>query len=200
MRFSCIVPSFLGSYAGAASRRDEKIVRAVQSVLDQTFTDFEIQVVSDGCQKTVDIMKQFTDERIHVTMIDKAPIWDGKPRNKGIEKAQGKFIIYLDIDDCWGEDHLKIIDEQLKDYDWVFYNDLIYLEGQWIERNCDVKRIGQNGTSNICHKKSLGAVWGHRGYAHDHYFTQSLIMKSRNYAKITTPQYFVMHLPGGVDI
>lgn len=68
MKFSVVIPSFLGSYSGAASRRDEKLVRAVQSVLDQTFQDFEIQVVADGCQQTVELMKQFTDERVHVTL------------------------------------------------------------------------------------------------------------------------------------
>lgn len=190
MKFSVVIPSFLGSYSGAASRRDEKLVRAVQSVLDQTFQDFEIQVVADGCQQTVELMKQFTDERVHVILIPKAPLWDGAPRNIGIDKAEGEFIVYLDIDDCWGENHLQIISDGLKDYDWVFFNDYIYRD-EWIERHCDINRLGQNGTSNICHRKSLGARWAHRGYAHDHHFNQSLMMKSRKYAKISTPEYFV---------
>jgi glycosyltransferase involved in cell wall biosynthesis len=199
MRFSVIIPSFLGNYAGAASRREEKIIRAVNSVLDQTFTDFEVLVIADGCQFTVDLMRQITDERVTTTLIKKAPMWDGIPRNTGIDLAKGEFIVYLDIDDYWGENHLQIINDNLKDYDWVFYNDIIFSGGEWVERVCDVRRLGQNGTSNVCHKKSLGARWGHRGYAHDHYFNQSLMMKSRKYTKIATPEYFVMHLPGSYD-
>lgn len=199
MKFSVVIPSFLGSYSGAASRRDEKLVRAVQSVLGQTFQDFEIQVVADGCQQTVELMKQFTDERAHVTLIPKAPLWDGAPRNTGIDKAEGEFIIYLDTDDYWGENHLQIISDGLKDYDWVFFNDYICRD-EWIERHCDINRLGQNGTSNICHRKSLGARWAHRGYGHDHHFNQSLMMKSQKYAKIATPEYFVCHIPGMYDL
>ena len=200
MRFSCIMPSLLLPYPGAASRREEKLIRAVQSVLDQTFTDLEIQVVADGCQLTMDLMKQFTDERITTTLIKKAPMWDGAPRNTGIEQATGEFIIYCDIDDYWGENHLQKIFDNLGDYDWVFYNDIVYSGGDWVERNCDIRKLGQNGTSNICHKRSLGARWGHRGYAHDHYFNQSLMMKSRKFGKIVTPEYFVMHLPNSYDL
>lgn len=199
MKFSVVIPSCLGSYSGAASRRDEKLVRAVQSVLGQTFQDFEIQVVADGCQQTVELMKQFTDERAHVTLIPKAPLWDGAPRNTGIDKAEGEFIIYLDTDDYWGENHLQIISDGLKDYDWVFFNDYICRD-EWIERHCDINRLGQNGTSNICHRKSLGARWAHRGYGHDHHFNQSLMMKSQKYAKIATPEYFVCHIPGMYDL
>jgi len=199
MRFSVVMPSFLGAYAGAASRRDEKIVRAINSVIGQTFTDWELQVVADGCKKTVEIVSQIKDERIHLTHILKAPQWDGKPRNTGIEKANGEYIIYLDIDDAYGENHLSAVNENLKDSDWVYYNDYIYRNGEWIERHCDIKKIGMNGTSNICHKKSLDVRWGHRGYAHDHYFNQKLLFFPK-YKKIDTPEYFVMHMPSIYDV
>ncbi len=200
MKFTCVVPSYLGYYGGAAERREEKLLRAVNAILGQTFTDFDLQVVADGCARTMEIVSTISDPRLTATLIKKAPMWDGAPRNTGIEKGKGEFIIYCDIDDCWGEDHLKIIDYNLKDYDWVYFNDYIFSDGQWIERHCEIKKLGMNGTSNICHRKSLGAQWGHRGYAHDHYFNQSLMMRSRNYAKIPTPEYFVMHLPGGLDL
>ena len=199
MRFSVVIPSYLGHYKGAASRREEKIVRAINSVLDQTFTDLEVQVVADGCQRTIDICKGINDERLQATLIKKAPLWDGKPRNTGIEKASGEYIVYLDIDDAYGEDHLKRINEGVEGVDWVYYNDYIYRAGEWIERHCDIKKIGMNGTSNVCHKRELGARWGHRGYAHDHYFNQKLLM-FRNFKKITTPEYFVMHMPAIYDI
>lgn len=199
MKFSVIMASYLGPYAGAATRRDEKIVRAINSVLSQTFTDFELHVVADGCQQTMDICSTIKDDRLIATLIKKSPLWDGKPRNTGISLAKGEYIIYLDIDDAYGDNHLKIIAEQLADYDWVNYNDYIYRAGDWIERHCDITKLGMNGTSNVCHRKNLGVQWGHRGYAHDHYFNQKLLMH-RNFAKITTPEYFVMHMPGIYDV
>ena len=74
MKFTCVIPSFLGQYPGAASRRDEKLVRAVQSVLDQTYTDFELKVIADGCDLTMEIMKQFADPRVEAVKIQKAPL------------------------------------------------------------------------------------------------------------------------------
>ena len=79
----------------------------------------------------------------------------------------------------------------------MFFNDWIYSGGEWVPRVCDIRKLGGNGTSNVCHRKSLGAKWGHRGYAHDHYFNQQLMIKSRNFAKIEAGEYFVCHIPGG---
>ena len=199
MKFSVIIPSFLGNYAGAATRREEKLLRAVTSVLNQTYTNFEIQVVADGCDKTVELLSGFKEDRLSVTKIKKSPLWDGAPRNTGIERATGEYIIYLDIDDAYGENHLEIVASELDDYDWVFYNDYVFRDNNWIERHCDIKKIGMNGTSNVCHRRSLGARWGHRGYAHDHYFNQKLLM-FRKHKKITTPEYFVMHIPSQYDL
>jgi glycosyltransferase involved in cell wall biosynthesis len=200
MRFTVILPSFLGEYSNAASRRPEKLIRAVDSVIAQTFQDWELLVVADGCQETVDIMKRYTDKRIHCHLIPKAPMWDGKPRNTGIEKGKGEYIVYIDGDDYWGDDHLKGISDNLAAYDWVYFNDYVCNpDGSVTLRNCDIKRLGANGTSNICHRRSLDVRWGHRGYAHDHYFNQKLLFYS-NHKKITAGEYVVMHLPNGTDL
>lgn len=119
MRFSIIMASYLGEYRNSAKDRDLKIVRAINSVLKQSFQDFEIIVVADGCERTVEIMEQFTDLRIKTYLIDKCKMWSGGPRNTGIENAKGEFILYLDIDDLLGENHLQNIATGLNSYDWV---------------------------------------------------------------------------------
>ena len=48
MKFTVVIPSYLGAYRTAANDRDMKIQRAVDSVLSQTFQDFEIIVIADG--------------------------------------------------------------------------------------------------------------------------------------------------------
>lgn len=199
MKFSIVMASTLAPYAGAASRRDEKIIRAVNSVVAQIYQDWELLVISDGCQQTVDIVLQIKDPRIKITKIEKKPIWDGAPRNKGIELATGEYIIYIDNDDYWGENHLQIIADNIKNYDWVYYDDWTLQNGEWCLRHCDIKKLGMNGTSNICHRKSLGATWGHRGYAHDHYFNQKLLLHL-NYNRIPAGEYFVCHMPHAYDV
>jgi glycosyltransferase involved in cell wall biosynthesis len=201
MTFSVIIPSYLAQYPGSAKDRDKKLVRAVNSVLSQSFTDFEIHVIADGCKDTMRIMEG-TD--VKLWYINHKKLWSGLPRNKGIEEATGDWIIYLDIDDVWGEDHLKKVFDSLVNYDWVWFNDLRWNPRVkfWYENQCNIKILGKCGTSNICHKRSLGMSWDEDGrYAHDFYFIKKL-MTNRNFTKIATPEYFVCHLPGkgGYDI
>jgi glycosyltransferase involved in cell wall biosynthesis len=196
MKFSVVIPSFLGEYRTAAKDRDFKIIRAVNSVLTQTYQDFEVIVVADGCEKTVEVMKQIEDTRVHTILIPKSKTWSGEPRNTGIENATGEFILYLDIDDIFGERHLENIFNGLKTYDWVWFDDIRFepkLE-QWYENPCDIIRMGKHGTSNICHKRTLPYRWDHVGYAHDYYFIKHL-KQNMNYTKIEGGEYYVCHVP-----
>jgi glycosyltransferase involved in cell wall biosynthesis len=184
----------LGFYANAAQDRDKKILRAIASAQQQTFKDFEIIVIADGCQKTMDLVK---DVDVRSFLIERGKLFGGAPRNKGIEEAKGEWIVYLDVDDIYGHDHLKIINESLNGYDWVWFNDIRYnpRKDLWLENLCDIRTRSKHGTSNVCHKKSLGVTWDAKGYAHDYFFVQSLLRFPNN-AKITTPEYYVCHIPG----
>lgn len=202
MRFSVIMPSRLIPYNGSAQLLDQKIVRAVESVLSQSFTDFELIVISDECSKTVEIVAPYVldNNKVRLLQCKHKALFDNLPRNTGIDNAKGEYIIYCDIDDFWGSDHLGIVNHGLKDFDWVWYNDYIHKE-DWIERACNIKTLGGCGTSNVCHKRSLGLKWDRPGYAHDFYFNQKLL-NFKNGTKIETPEYFVMHIPGkgGYDL
>jgi len=196
MKFSVIIPSYLGAYKGAAADRETKIVRAVNSVLNQSLQDFEVIVIADGCPRTLEIMSDIVYPGVAVYGISKAKTWSGIPRNVGIEKAVGDYIVYLDIDDVFGTSHLKNISEGLKGFDWVWFDDVRYhpTTGDWYQNPCDINRIGRHGTSNICHKRSLPFRWDKDGYAHDYYFIKHL-RQNRNFAKIEGGEYFVCHIP-----
>jgi len=195
MIFTVVIPSYLGDYRTAAKDRDKKLVRAVNSILTQTFQDFEIIVIADGCEKTVEIMSDFKDKRIRTFLIDKQPVWTGQ-RNKGLDEALGEYIVYLDVDDILGENHLQNISNGFNGYDWVWFDDIRYSPKLklWYENKCNIRMIGSHGTSNVCHRSSLPYRWDHKGYAHDYYFIKHL-KQNTNFTKIPGGEYYVCHLP-----
>lgn len=81
--------------------RPELLPRAVQSVLKQTFQDFEIIIVDDGSTTPAkQALRAFSDPRICIIRHEQSR-GGGATRNSGIEVAQGEFIVFLDDDDEW---------------------------------------------------------------------------------------------------
>ncbi len=199
MRFTIVMASRLVDYPSSSKNKEEKILRAIESVIRQTFQDWELIIISDGCKKTIEIVTKFIeDERIILFEVQHTKLWSGYPRNAGIENASGEWITYLDIDDVFGENHLQIIANHLVTYDWVWYNDIRFNPKRnfWYENQCNIHQIGKHGTSNITHKKSLPVRWPVNGkYAHDYLFVKGLL-EFKNHTKIETPEYIVCHIPG----
>jgi glycosyltransferase involved in cell wall biosynthesis len=201
-KFSIIMPSTLTPYKNCASNLETKIKRAIDSVLSQSFEDWELIVIADGCQKTMDIVTPYVYDnlpKVRLLYIDKQPKWSGAVRNAGIFKSDGEIITYLDVDDILGYDHLKIINDGFADNDWVYYNDLVSSKGNFIERPNELV-LGQCGTSCVSHKRDLGVYWESNTYLHDFVLIKSLIEASHNYSKIATPQYKVCHIPNQFDV
>lgn len=91
--------------------KERYISDTLQSVLDQTYKDFEIIIVNDGSSdRSLEILNQFNDARIHIINQDNQGA--SHARNKGIETAKGQYITLLDGDDLWDItflDHIKIL-------------------------------------------------------------------------------------------
>lgn len=100
-KFSVIIPVY----------NVEKYIRkCVDSVLNQTFKDYEIIVVNDGSpDKSIEMIKDYD-----VTIIEQKNQGLSAARNAGAKKAKGEYIIFLDSDDYWRKDLLKEINKSLK--------------------------------------------------------------------------------------
>jgi len=83
------------------------IARALNSVLNQTFQDFEVIVVDSSTDDGADIVKGFNDPRIRLIYQEKQGV--SAARNLGIDEARAELIAFLDADDEWLPDHLNII-------------------------------------------------------------------------------------------
>ncbi len=91
-----------------AYNAEKYIAAAIQSILDQTFTDFELIIVNDGStDNTHQVITSFSDPRIKYYQNDgnKGLIYT---RNKQIEISCGNYIAFLDSDDLSEPTRLKI--------------------------------------------------------------------------------------------
>ena len=88
--------------------RQNLIGETLESILNQTYTNFELIIVDDGSTDTTEeIIKNYKDERIIYIKTDN---WGGpaRPRNIGIKKARGEYIAFCDDDDLWMKEKLEI--------------------------------------------------------------------------------------------
>ena len=99
--FSVIIPLY---------NKENFIENTIQSVLSQTFADFEVLVINDGStDKSEEKVLQFKDSRIQYYSKENEGV--SIARNFGIEKAQFDYITFLDADDYWYPDFLKVMHE-----------------------------------------------------------------------------------------
>ena len=81
--------------------------RAVRSVLNQTYRDFEIIVVDDGStDKTEEVIKSIGDSRL-LYMRHEKNVGSNAARNTGIRIARGEYVAFQDSDDEWHPDKLE---------------------------------------------------------------------------------------------
>lgn len=73
---------------------------AINSVLSQTYKNWELLVIDDGStDDTIERVEQFDDSRIRLIPIDNAGV--SVARNAGLDAARGQFLAFLDADDLW---------------------------------------------------------------------------------------------------
>ena len=116
------------------------ILKTIMSVLNQTFLDFEIIIVNDGSTDNgVDVIqKNITDSRLRI--INQVNSGVSVARNIGVELAQSEHIAFLDGDDEWEPDYLKVMNDALT----LFPKDHLYL--------CAGKLINKEVTFRVANK------------------------------------------------
>lgn len=113
--------------------------KAIQSVLDQTFTDFELIIVDDaskdGTDKMVyelmDIDRKNHPERIVYVKRTRNFGNHSQPKNDGIKEAQGEYICFLDSDNTYRKNHIEALYNALQmhpEIDVVYGDRLVHDE------------------------------------------------------------------------
>ncbi|WP_273277817.1 glycosyltransferase family 2 protein [Methanothrix soehngenii] len=95
--------------------KESHIARALSSVLNQTFQDFEVIVIDDGSTDGgAEVVRGFRDPRI--LLIQQENMGVSAARNKGIQLAIADYIAFLDADDEWMSCFLEDVNDMIKKY------------------------------------------------------------------------------------
>lgn len=88
---------------------------AINSVLAQTFTDFEYLIIDDGStDNTLAIARSFALKEPRIRVISQPNGGSSSARNTGIKKSQGDYISFIDGDDIWHPNKLMVQLKQIK--------------------------------------------------------------------------------------
>ena len=132
VKISVILPVF---------NSEKYIKEAIESVLNQTLSDFELIIVNDGStDNTLNVISQFEDDRI--ILINQENSGPGASRNTALEMASGEYVMYLDSDDWFCENAFEIAYGQAKGkrtdmtfFQMINYNDITgeTYENDWFD-------------------------------------------------------------------
>ena len=133
-----IIPTFNRAYT---------LRRAIDSVLAQTVTSLEIMVVDDGSTDgTAQLIARYYPDVIYIYQCNQGV---SVARNCGIERAQGRYIAFLDSDDAWVSNKLALQLAALSehaDYKVCHSNEIWY-------------RLGVRVNEKVKHRKSGGWIF-----------------------------------------
>jgi glycosyltransferase involved in cell wall biosynthesis len=119
---SVIIPTYNRAYI---------LPEAVESVLSQTYADFELIIVDDGStDETASMVGGFGDQRIRFFQHDRNR-GVAAARNTGLAEAQGVFVAFFDSDDIWMAEKLSVQIAFLEGHPEVggVFSDLVWVSG-----------------------------------------------------------------------
>lgn len=93
----------------ATYNRAETLKYAIESVLWQTYKNFELWIIGDCCtDHTEKVVQSFNhDPRVNWYNLPQNSGYQSKPNNEGIRRGNGEYIAYLNHDDIWLPNHLE---------------------------------------------------------------------------------------------
>lgn len=165
-KISVIIPAY----------NSQKTIKAtIESVLQQTFTDFELIIINDGSKDTtLEVVANIHDSRLKIFSFENAGA--NVSRNRGLKYAVGEFVSFLDADDLWTADKLESQLQALYDnpqasvaYSWT---NCIDEQGQFLRRGTYIAATGnvyaqllvinflESGSNPLIRREALIAVCG----------------------------------------
>ena len=141
--------------------------RCIDSILIQTFTDFELLLIDDGSKdRSGEICDEYAKNDSRVRVFHKENGGVSSARNLGLDNAKGEWISFVDADDYLNDDSLSILSQNL-DVDLIIASYEEYYEGTVKNNQCgllDVKISSRSDKKHFffqyMHTGILKCIWG----------------------------------------
>lgn len=144
--FKVIIPNY---------NSEKYIKKCIESILNQTFTDFELVIVDDmSTDSSVEIIKSFDDKRIHL-IENKEKRYNGGSRNVGIDYGESEYTLFIDDDDVFkSNDCFQTLYDKIKETN----ADCISLDYIYDDGNEIYVRLDRNSPEKLVHDLNV-ACW-----------------------------------------
>ena len=124
------------------------IMPVYNSIINQTFTDFELIAVNDGStDSSLSILHDYSKRDSRIIVIDKPNTGVSDTRNLGLSNAQGEYVCFVDADDILEIDYLKDMYQIAKEYNL----DIVLCENCLINKRGVIRELnfGNNTSSYL---------------------------------------------------
>ena len=161
--------------------------RAIYSVQSQSFKNYELIIIYDNPEdkENIKLLKEFVKNKKIKVLINNKNLGAGFSRNKGIRKAKGEFIAFLDSDDVWKKNKLNIQYNHMKKNNIIISHtsyDLFDEENIFLKKRV-AKKLNYFDLLNSC-DVGLSTVM----------VKKSLILKHNLFPKLKTKEDYVLWL------
>lgn len=196
MKFSIIIPAYnVADY----------LENCVESILKQTYDNYEIIIVDDGStDETGKVADELLTQSKQINVVHQSNGGASKARNTGMKRATGDYILFLDGDDFWSDSHfLKQIASELtiELVDVIIFGYSYYYDNEIKESPISrLKDLGEatnyglfNGPNwNKCISKKLinkGLSFPEDLVSEDSLYCSSIMKRMESFSVITSTQY-----------
>ena len=195
-------------------KKKNYINKTISSVLKQSYQKFEIIIINDEPGKpSKDILARIKkkDKRIKV-INNKINIGAGASRNKGIKIARGNYIAFIDSDDLWKKNKLKIQINLMKKYDYNISHTSYYivsknnkkpiirksksLNFKHLKQSCDI------GLSTVVMKREIlkkGKLFANYSTKEDYYLLLKIAKSGEIFQYINLPLSYWKRTPNSLS-
>lgn len=191
---------------------EKYITKTIESIIDQKydFNKIEVLLINDGStDNTKNILESY--KRDNIVVINQENNGVSSARNIGITKARGKYILFLDSDDCLNDiaifEIVSFFDKHYDSIDIVTYP-IYYINanGKKISKHFRYKELYDKGTNiydineyyqciqttiNVCIKNDKQNFFDvNQSFSEDEKFNTSIIMKKQKIGYVTNAHYY----------